>query len=653
MNIVQKFLFFILLLSCFKYEARSAQDILPGMLQSTEKIVLRDQAFQQEWDALPVLPQQNGAESPFQLNPFFLSSINLNTPLPYLSLIWNNSCAFVDLFWLGLLKHSAKNDFPFVVVDILQNDRTYKSYKVSKDLFLKNAYRTRCPDSSRLAFQYGQKDLASVVKKIELKIPKDLLDCENTLKELSRSAHAPYYCYFDKLYRESVQATANFKIRKSNTNYKISESAKKSILQGQSLFEWLGPDKLSYLENFCFNAHRPDKFCQSFFQQNYFQHLAIKDTTRFLLSPECGKVNLTLAEAQSCATRLMQRPDYCFHLPNSLSSFSPRPGCDDLSNLLNLSRMSSNYRDCPGEFLDDSWLTYSRIGFYFQKIAKGKNQFKLSAELINPRQEGAEYCSVNHYQHFYEFLLQEKMLDNWETKVCLTDPGNKNGICENVFWKSPEHSFLPLKFAIQKLLSKKTGVYYKGECQFVEQSDYNPDLLKFRNGCFIVRELKNCRLYHCPLTVYLDDRDQRGFLTFYNGMKFSSLPHQETKGKTLTQLLFERLKIKEKPLRSYSEVMKFLKQYPDAILQGHGCLEDLKPTSFNRSSINQCTINTFIIDGFKDETGTISAAFIIRTSLDEIYSPNYIDWRDLNTAIKNFEVVYNQMNSSLKGLYYE
>jgi hypothetical protein len=415
----------------------------------------------------------------------------------------------------------------------------------------------------------------------------------------------------------------------------------------------LGPDKLSYLENFCLHAHRPDLFCHGFFEQNYFQYLSLKDTTRFLLTPECGKSNLSLKDAQACSTKLLQRPDFCYHLPNSLSGLSPRQDCESLSETLNLSRMSANYRDCPGEIREDSWITYSRIGFYFQRISKGKNQFKMSPELLGPQNHGDQYCSVNHYQQFYELISQEKMPELWNSKVCLTDPVNKDGICEPIFWKSPNESFLPLKAAIQKLLSKKTGVYYKGTCEFVAKEDFNSDLLKFRSGCFIVREMKTCHLYHCPMTVFLDDRDQRAFLKFESGISYSSIPHFETKGKTLTQLFFERLNIKEKPLRSYSEVMKFLKQRPDGILHGHGCLEDLRPTMFPRSSMNQCTINSFIIDGYKDETGTIGAMFVIRTSLDEMYSPQLIDWRDLNSAIKNFEVTYNQSKSSLLGLYYE
>ena len=87
-----------------------------------------------------------------------------------------------------MLHDSQGNEIKFIVVDVLQNDRTYRSFRIDREEFFKNAYRTRCPDSSRLDFQYGQKDLASVVKKIELKIPKDLVDCENILKELNAKA---------------------------------------------------------------------------------------------------------------------------------------------------------------------------------------------------------------------------------------------------------------------------------------------------------------------------------------------------------------------------------------------------------------------------------------------------------------------------------
>ncbi|MDH4467634.1 MAG: hypothetical protein QE271_06205 [Bacteriovoracaceae bacterium] len=641
-------LFSLLTLPHSKAQEDSTSGMLPGMLQSTERIVKRDQAFSKEWSTLPMLPAQVGAEVPLMINSFFLSSLLLNSSLAYLSFTWNNSCALIDLLWLNLLHDSKGSEIKFIVVDILQNDRTYKTYRIGREEFFKNAYRTRCPDSSRLAFQYGQKDLASVVKKIELKIPKDLVDCENILKELSSSAHAPYYCYFQKLYEEGKAAEANYKIKKRAT-----ESDKKKIAQERSLYEWLGPDKLSYLENFCHHAHEPSQFCQGFFQQNFFQFLAIKDTTRFLLTPECGTPQLSLNEAQSCATKLLQRPNYCFAPSDEIPSLGPRAACNEISEMLNLSRLSPNYRDCPGEVLEDSWITLSRIGFYFQRISQGKNFFKLSPEILSPWNGGSEYCSVNHYQHFYEFIQQEKLTDSWNFKICMKDPSNKKGICEPVFWKSPSDQFLPLLTTVQKLLAKKTGVYYKGKCEFVDQADYNPDLLKFRTGCFIVTEKSRCHLYDCPFTVFLDERDQRGFFQVSNGINFSSLPHSETKGKTVSQLFFERLKIQEKSIRSYTELMKFLKKYPNSLIHGYGCLEDLKPDQFPRNSLNQCTINSFILDGYKEGSGTISALFVLRTSLDEVYSPSYIDWKDLFSALKNMQNAQNQASLNLVGLYYE
>lgn len=635
-------------------KAKADELAVPGLLESTKRLVEKDQSLQKQWDQLPTLPSQakNLNTGALQLNALFLNSLLLNSSLPYLSFTWNNSCALVDLLWLNMLKDARSQDITYLVVDVLQNDRTYKSYKISRQDYIQEAYRTSCPDSSRLAFQYGQKDLGKVLRKVDLKLPKDRLDCENVLKNLVSSSHAPYYCYFHQLYRQGREAENYYKVHK-----KVSAENKKKILQGRSLIEWLGQERLNYLDNFCTNAHRPDMFCQTFFTQNYFQSLAIKDNLRFLLEPECGKKNLNLNESQRCASELMQRPNFCYQGQPELGTITPRASCPELSDLMNLSRLAPNYRDCPEEVWEDHWITYSRLALYFQRVTNGKNDFKISKELVQPWSEGSPYCSTNHYQLFYEFAKQEKMLDHWKFQICLEEKTKTNPIknCSPVFWKSPQDQFLPLKKAVEQLLSKKTGVFFKGSCTYLSQKDYNPDLLKFRNGCYIITNPQTCHLYSCPLTVILDDRDQRAFLNFSSGIDFSSLPPPDLKGKTDTQVLLERLGVQEKKLRTYSELMKFLKKYPAGIILGNGCLEDLRPNQFVRHALGQCTYTPFLIDGYQEGEGQVAttAQFVTRTSLDEVFSPFFLEWKDLLSSLKNFQNAFDRNQFELRGLYHE
>ena len=116
-----------------------------------------------------------------------------------------------------------------------------------------------------------------------------------------------------------------------------------------------------------------------------------------------------------------------------------------------------------------------------------------------------------------------------------------------------------------------------------------------------------------------------------------------TTDKTLEQFL----EYYPQKIMSLSNLKFFLKNQK-SIVFGIGCLEDLLPYRFRRKTLNQCVPMPFIVDGFI--TKGYRDFLTIRTTLDEIGSPQIIIWNRLFNSLKMFQSIHPRKDWSLYGI---
>ncbi|MCR9206039.1 MAG: hypothetical protein NXH75_15760, partial [Halobacteriovoraceae bacterium] len=173
------------------------------------------------------------------------------------------------------------------------------------------------------------------------------------------------------------------------------------------------------------------------------------------------------------------------------------------------------------------------------------------------------------------------------------------------------------------------------QCRMVEKKRYNPALLEFKNGCFIVFDEKNCSNSFCPKKIYIDEDQYQG-LKFIGTTAFDYIPNSwRNQKKSGLTMLEEGYKLRSKKLRNLTELEVFLRQKKSRIIHGVGCAEDLLPRFFRREVFNECKPLPFLIDGVVKEGENMY--LVMRTSVDDLHSPRLVPWNWVFTGVMKYQ----------------
>jgi hypothetical protein len=114
-------------------------------------------------------------------------------------------------------------------------------------------------------------------------------------------------------------------------------------------------------------------------------------------------------------------------------------------------------------------------------------------------------------------------------------------------------------------------------------------------------------------------------------------------------ILEESLKIKNKTINNFTELMVFFNQKEKGIIHGIGCIEDLLPEFFQSKIINACRPMSFIIDGIVG--GLDDKKLVFRAAIDHVHSPRLMNWQNIFNAVSRYKEMHPLKSWTLYGAF--
>lgn len=577
------------------------------------------------------------SEHELRLSPAFFHAIALNTPVNYLEMLRGNDCDLYSLLEAGLLRD---HNGPVKIVNLLFMNKEGIEQSASLGIhdYLSLIYKKKCFQVKDNAQLVDFKNISLTMKNLKMTPAKDLTQCLEQHNHLKRNPITPHLCsVHEKIKWSKVQIKARDKLLK--TTQPIPRSMLNDISNGKKYETLLDSFEKNYLISFCENIHAPDQFCQIILKADTWKKsikgqiplFAVKERCELLLKKE----KLNDQDLEQCAMKLRKNDQLCTTL-GALShpSLFPKKSCTETANALGYSRLMTKYYDCPG-FIDNEGLT---------------NIFRIMAHYFPDKfiKEHTTQCDSNTLYTYNKMLLESDLENHIETQACFVDKVlNK----ENCYPFVPgHHEDIPISesLVIQQIVSKILGGVIDRPCQIVSGETFSPELLKYRQGCFIVIKRNTCTTLSCDKKIFFDAKEIKG-ISFKGHPNNSYFPISFTQNKaSLTKILDYKYKIREKILRNYNDIQFFLDLDKMNLIHGVGCLEDIYPQIRARYVINQCSPIPFIIDGIHNINNSLELSF--RASIDDVHGPRLIKWNNVFNAVSNYSKLHPLGTWTLYGL---
>lgn len=632
-------LLFICSLTQTLVTAYAANLSAPGLIESYEKLLSIDDIQSNKANSLVAATKKADFDSSadLRLNSYFLRSIILNSDSRYLQLAERGECAFLSLMENGLLKWTA-----VPATSVLVDSKNKKGELTTSTLpltnFLQLVYRTKCVTNREQSELFSDKNLTNSVSALTLVVPKTEAECRNVFDQWRASSSLPYLCRFHEILQNGQKA------QKALLVLDEKEIGKRHLLQESLNQERFIESNIpffqrSYISNLCKNLDNEKNYCASYVGQDTWNKVTSGELPLYTMSYLCQDIlkknELTTVDLISCAARIKESPQIChsLNIKNQPALF-PKAGCQEAAQALDVAHLKTNFRDCPGA-IDTEGITNL---FRLQKHFAPENA-------LFPKND----CLSDPYFSFAKMTIDfAGDTDNWPLKICYHEPVLKKEKCEAYIPGNNPNEKMSEGFIIGKILSRLKGAPEKTTCQVVDINNYKPSLLQFQVGCYIVRDTNRCSGPECERKIYYDKNlisgiNFRGVFTYeyfsnsYTAEKFSA-----------HNILLETYRLQGKTLKNLTELSFFLSQYKTAVVHGIGCVEDLLPAYFTRSSLNQCRPIPFIIDGVvkKNNNNFLS----IRTAVDDLHLPRLISWGFIFSSISNYRELHPLQRWTLYGL---
>lgn len=603
----------------------------PGVASSLEEIIT---IHRKQYDSLlekvgknPKLMSQLGNISDVKLNKYFMRSILFHSDYRYLKLAEGKECTFYALIENNLIK-TTKGNIDNVLITYKNKDNKRESALVMKKDFLEYVYKKKCFQNKEIGLLFNSENMSRTVKQLKFQTPKTKKQCVGILREWQSNPYTPYLCKIPEIILEGKRAR--------NRLPSIPESEilrRRYYRQKISLAEALALKvpffERSYLENLCLSIADETKFCSAYLSSDVWSKIVNGEEPREKLEYKCSHVlnkpmPLTLTQLRSCAVKFVKEPETCIPLgAKGYPSLFPRSKCDAISDALAVSNLRTDYQDCPAEVDNEGIVNIHRI----------INHLKPRKITSTP-----DTCANETNYSFAKLNIDYKNADAWPLKICFFDKIEDKEICEQYIPGQNPNSNLSEGKVIAKILYRIKGTSSNMKCQSVKKQDYNPNLLEYKVGCWVVYDDDICTTLHCPKRIFVDQK-QITELKFKGKPLFEYFPNSFSNEKfSLMNIINESFKIEPKKVRNLTELKYFFDNNKKGIVHGIGCAEDLYPTIYHKKAFNQCTPLPFIIDGYKVAYG--NTFLTLRTGIDDIHSPRPLVWNYLFNSVAGYREVH-------------
>lgn len=563
--------------------------------------------------------------SVIDIDPDFLNSIILNSPSSYLAIAEKDQCLFYDLMITNLLKSSlGPIDDVFIQYQSLAGN-TISSLMKKKD-FIEKVIYPRCPLSKTLAREFQVKVLQRTINQTNFTMPDNYQQCQSIHFNWLSERKTPYYCQIYEINKRGSDPKLTLQEKR------ISENEKKLAQVLRSKFS---SDQFTLIENICQFADNQEQFCQSLFGENFWQRINNLELANLYIKDICTtrEKNWSMAVVKKCLGEIKNNPERCYLPEINASALSPLPNCQQLSTALSFSSLGNHYDDCPRYSGHGGVIGVSRILNFFDNSEMTSN---------NP------ICSINAAGTFYEFNRKNDNPQAWGKQLCYKNKLREEEVCFPFFYGDYTNSEASISKVVSQILYETKGAPKKLSCRLVNKNDFNPSLLEYSTGCFIVADLSRCTFSQCDIKIYYNDKEmthlyEKGSLAF--DYFATSLKNETFAQKNL---------IENDPKRKFTKILNlpqlksFFKQKKKGIVQGIACREDLLPAFFKKSLLNQCEPVTFIIDAIVEQDG--KEAMVVRSDLDDLQAPRLSSWSVIYSAVRSYEGTHPLREWTLYGI---
>ena len=600
----------------------------PGIMEGLEKlIVISDTKFNKKVDLLTKnaksIQNLNGVSS-LELDPDFLNSLILHSDPSYIKLASISKCRFYDVIINDLLK-STDGKLKNILVTYINRKQERDYALISKKDFINNVVPTECPESSQLISQFQIKNIESTISTADFEHPTNKSECHNNFIEWLNNPKTPYFCKLHEYIKEANSQGGDPKdLQQRQAITKILEKK-------------LSAPKRDYLENLCDHFDEEKNFCDDFLNVSFWSKISKGIENPIFSEDICKKVmnsNLLSAnQLKQCLSKLKKENDLCLYPEGKTQGLVPRPQCDNLATALNASNFRSDYRDCPAASDQHAVTNMGRL------------LLNISKEKVAPF-EGP--CSVISSGVTYEFNKNFNNDENWKLEACYEDKLSEKEICyKSIFgnYGDSENSYTNI---VSRILQNTRGADKSLKCEMVDAENYNPLLLKYRSGCYIIFEKNKCFISECKHKILYNDRTI-DFIKLKDKVTLEYFPSSIVNERYSQQyLLTKDYRQNGRSINSVNGALTLLKKSKNAVIHGVGCAEDLLPSFFKSHAFNQCSPLPFIIDGHLKENDKIS--FVTRTSIDSLQAPRLISWGLIIAAVKSYQRTHPLRLWTLYGL---
>ena len=600
----------------------------PGMIQTFEKLIQIDHdKFSKRSDELiknSKTFQDAALVNNLDLEPAFLNSIILHSDPGYIRLASSDKCRFYDTIITDLLR-SDEGKIKNVFITFLNKDSVRESAIVSKKDFLNKVVNKECPDTQKLIDQFQVKNIGETLKNTVFEVPTGKEQCQNIHLSWINNPKTPYLCQVQEFIQEAKSNGGEPKdLQQRKTVAKILEQ-KLSIVQKD------------YLENLCSHLDDEKIFCEEFLNVSFWNKVAAGYEDKVYAEGICEKITGTNQvndnQLKSCLVRMKKESDLCLYQRGDKSALAPQMECEALSLALNFSGLRSNYVDCPASSDQLAVTNLSRL------------LLNISQAPLKPHSGPCSSISSGEMIYFNTRFDND---ESWKLEACYDDRLNEKEVCAKTFFGSYDNHPASYPLVVANILKNTRGAEQTLKCQMISSRVYNPVLLQYQSGCYIVYEDQKCFISECKHQILYNNRPIT-LIKIKNKLLVDYFPNNLRDEKFSQHYLLTRdFKQNGRSLNNLSGVENFFKKSKKGVIHGVGCAEDILPSFFKSRGMNQCTPLPFIVDGVikQDDNATL----VTRTALDSLQAPRLVSWSNIFSTVKNYQRMHPLRIWTLYGL---
>lgn len=600
----------------------------PGVLQSLEKLIQIDNTkFTKKNDLLiksgKTLPDLTGVTS-LELDPDFLNSVIMHSSPSYIKLASSNKCRFYDTLINDLLKN-AEGKVKNVFVTYVNKNKERESSLLAKKDFINKVVTTECPETSKLIEQFQVKNLDQTIRTTNFDQPTGKDQCHNTYLDWLNNPRTPYFCKLHEFMKEA----------RGNTGDPKDLQQRQAI--ARILEQKLNPANRDYLENLCENFDNEELFCEEFLNVSFWSKVANGTENNIFAEDICQSIfktpSLTAPQLKQCISKMRKENDLCLYPGGRNQGLVPAPQCDSLATALNYSSLRADYKDCPASSDQQGVTNLSRIVLHM-----GKDKI---APVNGP-------CSAISAGVTFDFNKRFNNDENWKLEACYDDAMAEKEVCFKTFFGGYGAAEESYNAVVAEILRRTKGADKSLKCEMVDSEDYNPLLLQYKSGCYIIYQRSKCFTSQCKHKVLYNDRAITN-IKLKNNVGLDYFPSTVIEEKfSQHYLLTHDYRKNGKIMNSLININNFFKKSKGGVIHGVGCAEDLLPSFFKSQSFNQCSPLPFIIDGIIRESE--KTVFVTRTGADSLQTPRLISWSLIFSAVKSYQRTHPLRLWTLYGL---